>query len=119
LLIPLYYKLHAPEIKALVEAGTQEEFEAVLQSTYYGKLEAKLFTDNFDLEKLYSAVLSKIYQMTAKNNPYSIALINSYLFHKEGEINRIVSTIEAVRYGLPADQIMSDILKQNSRRSSE
>ena len=40
--------------------------------------------------------------MTRKSDPYSIAALNSYLYFKEKEIRRIITTLERIRYGVAA-----------------
>ena len=48
-------------------------------------------------------IIDRIYQTTRRNDPYSIAILNSYLYFKEREIAHIINTIEKIRYGLAAN----------------
>ena len=40
----------------------------------------------------------------ARKDPYSVAVLYSYLYHKEHEVNRLTIAIECVRYGIPAEE---------------
>lgn len=42
----------------------------------------------------------RIYLLTSRREPYSIAILNSYLYFKEREIERIITTLESIRYGV-------------------
>ena len=44
----------------------------------------------------------KIYELTSRKEPYSAAVLNSYLYFKEREIEQIITTIEKIRYGMTA-----------------
>ena len=64
-----------------------------------------------DLEYLYEKVLNRIHRLTSRRQPYSIAALNSYLYFKELEIQKIITVIEGIRYGLDADTICSYVIK--------
>ena len=55
-----------------------------------------------DLDHLAHDIIDRIYLKTSRKDPYSIAILNSYLYFKEREIERIITTIEKIRYGLGA-----------------
>ena len=116
-LIPHYYKLDIDEIKQMVEADSLEEFEALFDATYYGKLSSKLFKTKPGIEELYVAALEYLYNKNKKKNPYSLATLSYYLFFRELEISRVIEIIESIRYSLPADDIITKILKLKTRRS--
>lgn len=94
-----------------MEAGTLDEFFHALQTTYYGRLEDMDSSDNTELEILAEEVLGKIYSATSRKNPYSIATLNSYLYFKEEEIQKIITVIESIRYGVSPDEILSYVVK--------
>ncbi|MDR1766419.1 MAG: V-type ATPase subunit [Lachnospiraceae bacterium] len=113
LLIPDTYRLKKGEISALVEAqGTTEFFDA-LRKTAYGKLLERTQDEggHTDIERLYEQVLNRVYEQTEKEQPYSLATLNSYLYFKELEIRKIVTTVEGIRYGLGPDEIGSYVIK--------
>nr|WP_330424443.1 V-type ATPase subunit [Dorea sp. AM58-8] len=41
-----------------------------------------------------------MYLSDRRRNPYSLATVNTYLFLKEEEINRLTTALECIRYGL-------------------
>lgn len=55
--------------------------------------------------------------MVSRKNPYSIAILDSYLYFKELEKQRLITTIEGIRYGLAPGEIISLVIK--SERGSD
>ena len=94
-----------------MEAATLEEFYRALQTTYYGRLGDLDGSEKPNLEKLSEEVLDKIYNGTSRKNPYSIATLNSYLYFKEEEIQKIITVIESIRYTISPDEIISYVVK--------
>ena len=82
----------------------------------------KILYEKADIESFSAEIMRAVNLDSVRKNPYSVALLNSYLFEKEEEISRIISVIEAVRFGYNADRIMSEILNinknNNGRRST-
>lgn len=111
LLIPIEYHLKKEQITKLAEAGSLDEFYHALQTTYYGRLGDLEASEKPDLEKLSEEVLGKIYNGTSRKNPYSIATLNSYLYFKEEEIQKIITVIESIRYSVSPDEIVSYVVK--------
>ncbi|MCI5530150.1 MAG: V-type ATPase subunit [Blautia sp.] len=103
-LIPMNYKLKKEEITALVEAASQEEFKQIFSRTYYGQKYEKLTAAS--LEEFYNYILRDILEKEARKDPYSVAVIYSYLYHKEHEVNRLTIALECVRYGVGPDEAM-------------
>lgn len=104
LLIPVQYHLKRDEIQSLVEASSMEDFHGILKKTYYGR-----HYDSYDadsLDETYNRIRSEVQHKNAKQNPYSVAILISYLFEKEHEIEKITLALECVRYGLPQGQIL-------------
>ena len=104
LLIPVNYKLKPEEIHDLVEAPTYEEARRIFAKTYYGRKYDQLTVTN--LEEFYNFILRNILEKEARKHPYSVAVIYSYLYHKEHEVNRLTIAIECVRYGVSPDEAM-------------
>lgn len=104
LLIPMNYKLTKEEIRALVEASTYEEMRQIFGKTYYGIKYSHLTVTN--LEEFYNYILRTTLEGEARKNPYSVAAIYSYLYHKEHEVNRLTMAIECVRYSVSPDEAM-------------
>ena len=112
LLLPFHYHLKTDQIRHLVEAATVEDFFAALKTTRYGGLIDTDLSQPVNLEALYLEVLDKLHTDTGRKNPYSIAVLNSYLYFKESEIRNIVTIIESIRYGVDGNEILAHINKQ-------
>lgn len=115
-IIPVTYKLKKEEIRALTEAETNEEFAALLRKTYYGRKSASHNTVESvltpgNLEEFYNYTLKNILENEARRDPYSVAVIYSYLYHKEHEVVRLTIALECVRYGVG----LSDTLRYIQR----
>ena len=104
LLIPVNYKLKKEEITALVEAPSYEEGRRIFQKTWYGNKYEQLTVAN--LEEFYNHIHHSILEKESHRNPYSVAVIYSYLYNKEHEVNRLTIAIECVRYGVQHDEAM-------------
>ena len=106
LLIPCNYKIRPAVIKSLVECGSLDEFFAILSKTPYAAAYHKE-TDGeiHSIETLYTTILKNIFSLANRRNPYSVACINSYLYFKEEEIQRLTTIIEGIRYQLPPGEI--------------
>lgn len=111
LLIPIHYRLKQDDVTRLAEAENLDDFFLALQNTYYGSLSLSDLNEKTDLEELYEKVLNRIHRITSQRQPYSIATLNSYLYFKELEIQKIITVIEGIRYGLGADTICSYVIK--------
>ena len=109
-LIPVNYKLKKEEITALVEATSKEEGEQIFSRTWYGRKYQQL--NLISMEELYNSLLRTVLEKEARKDPYSVAVLYSYLYHKEHEVNRLTIAIECVRYGVaPAEAI--EYIKNN------
>ena len=103
MMIPIQYRFSKEEFKALVEAPSVEEFIKQVGLTRYGK---KLsFDEGRMLERQCRNILEAAYLSDRRRNPYSVATINAYLFLKEGEIRKIISALECIRYCLASRDI--------------
>ncbi len=112
LLIPVHYRLRRPQLRLLIETSTPEEFLGALKGTYYGSRYRDRFPESFDrgmLEKLQKQILNTIYFSDRRSRPYSIAVINSYIYQKETEVSRITTALEGIRYGLNTGEIIDFI----------
>lgn len=111
LLIPVQYRLKSEDIKKMAEAATMDDFFAVLKGTYYGNIPTAEVQEHPDLEALNEQIQNRIYHMVSRKNPYSIAILDSYLYFKELEKQRLITTIEGIRYGLSPGEIISLVIK--------
>jgi ATP synthase, subunit C len=116
-LIPHYSKLSVDEIKQMAESEDVTAFFEIFEKTYYGKLEARLFKNKPGLEEIFMSSLEYLYTQNKKRDPYSLATLSYYLYARELEISRVTKIIESIRYALPAEDIITTILKLETRRS--
>lgn len=100
ILIPINLHLSKEQIGRMVEADSAEEFLNIMAGTWYGRRPDFDLDETPDLEALADEINDHIYQLTSRKEPYSIAILNSYFYFKEREIERIVTTLERIRYGV-------------------
>ena len=98
LLIPVRYRISLEEMKRMVEADSLEAFEQAERQTYYGDMMERCRAEARSLYEAAEQLLAEIYKTSARENPYSIAPLNTYFFLKEREIVRIVNIIERAHY---------------------
>lgn len=104
ILLPVHYKLKQETLSAMVHTETIEELMELIRSTCYGKQFTE--TDPITLEKAYNTLLSTAHKTALRKYPYSIACVNSYLYEKEHEADRLTTAIEGIRYGLDYNEIL-------------
>lgn len=104
MLIPINYMLTKADIVELVESKNIEDLSVALRNTFYGKLYPEIVGEN--LEDIYIYLLDKVHEKDGMKYPYSVAIINSYLYKKEYEINKITTIMEAIRYSLDYEKII-------------
>lgn len=100
MLIPIQLHLTKKEISRMAEAESPDMLYGLIEGSWYGRVGLIHMEDELDLDYLTNEIIDRIYQQTSRKDPYSIAILNSYLYFKEREIGRIINTIERIRYGL-------------------
>ncbi len=104
MLIPVTYKLHKIELTAIVEAPDIEEYDKLIKKTGYGKMYPDISGDK--LEDIYIDLLDRVNEVGFRKYPYSVAILNTYLYKKEYEINKITTILECIRYGIDHERIL-------------
>lgn len=107
LLVPVHYKISTDLIKELVESATAEDFESAIQKTSYARHYD--FAQELTAEQMYKDCLYRLYTIDRRQNPYSIATINTYLFLKEEELRKLTTAIECIRYNLSPGETLAYI----------
>ena len=102
MLIPIQLHLTRKEINRMVEAENLDILYGLIGASWYGRTGLVHLDQDQDLDHLAHDIIDRIYLKTSRKDPYSIAILNSYLYFKEREIQRIITTIEKIRYGLGA-----------------
>ncbi|HIT90340.1 MAG TPA: V-type ATPase subunit [Candidatus Merdenecus merdavium] len=113
-LIPINFKLTKEDVTHLVEATTADDFSNYLQNTYYARHYQRLLEDNEtanSIEAFYAAIRNNLHDTHARKYPYSIAMINSYLYKKEHEIDKLTTVLEIIRYKADPSFIDNYIVK--------
>lgn len=102
LLIPVDYRLHDEELRALVEAGSAEEADRLIAGTWYARHFSPFSGDT--LEEDYSRILRGILTHEARRSPYSISAVYAYLYRKEHEVDRLIIALECIRYQVSPEE---------------
>ena len=101
-IIPVHYKLHKDLFKQIVEASSIEEMETLLKKCYYAKFKEQM--DTSSIETICSELVEKIHNTASRKYPYSIICIETYLYKKAKEVDKLTTLIECVRYGLSVEE---------------
>ena len=127
LLIPVYYHLSRKDIQIMTESEDPASARAHFLTTWYGKKYRTLYKrshvssdadsedlpvdpdESLNLEFFYSVTLMELLQKSARENPYSAAVLFNYLYLKENETSRLITAMESVRYGMDPAAAMSVI----------
>ena len=104
LLIPIHYRVSVEQVKAMVEASDVDEFFTLFQKTSYARHYD--FGQELTMEQMYEDCLYHLYTADRRQNPYSIASINMYLFLKEEELRKLTTAMECIRYGLNSGETL-------------
>ena len=57
----------------------------------------------------YNVMLRDTLEKEARRIPYSVAVLYSYLYHKEHEVYRLTIALECVRYGVDPQEALQYI----------
>ena len=101
LIIPIQYHVTKKEIQTMAQAENMEQVYGVIKNSWYKCQNIEELMDQ-GLGNAAKELTDKIYELTSRIEPYSAAVLNSYLYFKEREIEQIITTIEKIRYGMTA-----------------
>lgn len=105
MMLPVGVHLNKAVLRRMTDAATPEEFRDILAGTYYGKHYPQFGVG--DTEQMYTQIRQGLQHKLARREPYSLAVIVSYIFDKEFEIDRLTSILECIRYGIDAQTALS------------
>lgn len=113
LIIPIHYRLKRQTIRAIIEASSLDEWSVMIQKSYYGKKFPQLLSspEDYTLEQIYYQQLSALHLYQFRIYPFSIASLNSYLYLKSLEYEKLTTILECIRYGLDTSKILIYIHK--------
>ena len=89
------------EIQTMAQAENMEQVYGVIKNSWYKCQDIEGLMEH-GLGNGAKELTDKIYELTSRKEPYSAAVLNSYLYFKEREIEQIITTIEQIRYGMTA-----------------
>jgi len=101
LIIPIQYHVTKKEIQTMAQAENMEQVYSVIKNSWYKCQDIEKLMDN-GLGNAAKELTDKVYELTSRKEPYSAAVLNSYLYFKEREIEQIITAIEQIRYGMTA-----------------
>ena len=104
LLLPVRYRLTKQDIERMTEAVDAKAFQDAISRTAYHKVYPEISGEN--LEDMYIYLLDGIHDSDGQKHPYSVAILNSYLYKKEYEIKRITTIMECIRYSVSMSDTM-------------
>lgn len=107
MVIPIKHHLKFADLKALIEADSISDFFEILKSTRYGSYISE-DSDNM-IERYFEALMLKQNKKLFRNSPYSVACVNTYLYLREIEIEKIIKITECIRYSYSSDVILKII----------
>lgn len=105
--IPAGYRVRSGTLKSLMEAASPDEYLQLCRECYY--FQHYHIADIQQLEECYNNILLDICSKEAKRNPYSIAVIYSYLYKKDQERRNLTKVLECIRYHLEPSEIMKHL----------
>ena len=82
MLIPIQLHLTRKEINRMVEAEDLDILYGLIRASWYGRTGLVHLDENQDLDHLAHDIIDRIYQKASRKDPYSIAILNSYLYFK-------------------------------------
>lgn len=104
-----YYEMDDASLRALlIPAKTKKQQR---------EIEALLSRNPEEIKLVPQLILSAHEIRAAKKEPYSFAPLIAYLHAQELETKRIISIMEAIRYGLSAERIKEIVLPPKDRRT--
>ena len=105
MLVPVYYKLRRHQVKDMVECDNLNSMYEIFKTTFYYNKMIKFDSVETSFEKLYQQLLNKIHTVSFKNNPYSLACVDTYLYRKQQEISKLITLTECIRYSYSQAEI--------------
>lgn len=103
-LLPITYRLTKQDITRMVEAADAKSFLTAIQRTAYYRIYPDISGET--LEDMYIYLLDNVHDSDGYKHPYSVAILNSYLYRKEYEINKIITIMECIRYSVDRQDMM-------------
>lgn len=101
--IPIQYRLTKDEINAMIHAEDLPSMLDIFNRTYYAFLTETL--DKEPINAVCDRYLRKCQRKLGQKYPYSFAVVGSYFFYRQQEINTLVTITEGIRYQVGAKEL--------------
>lgn len=104
MIIPIYHRIKKPQILKLIEtADAKELIEEIGKTAYGGHFTPDTFIQ-MELDRQMKELVGKAYEKYYRLEPYSMAVMSSYLHEKGREIRRLINIVECIRYGYSKEE---------------
>lgn len=110
MIIPVYHRVKKSQILKLIEINGIAELVEAIGKTPYGKYFTPDTFKEMELDKISKKLVTKVYDKYYRTQPYSMAVMSSYLRDKREEMNKLITIVECIRYGYSKDDIAREIL---------
>lgn len=104
MIIPIYHRIKKPQMLKLIETSDIQELIGEIGKTPYGRYFTPDTFKEMELDKLIKVLVGKTYEKYYRLEPYSMAVMSSYLRDKKKEINMLISIVECIRYGYSKEE---------------
>lgn len=104
MIIPIYHRIKRPQMLKLIETSDIQELIGEIGKTPYGRYFTPDTFKEMELDRLIKALVGKTYGKYYRLEPYSMAVMSSYLREKKKEINKLISIVECIRYGYSKEE---------------
>lgn len=109
-IIPIYHRIKKPQILKLMEINDLGELENAIRKTAYGRYFTHEIFKGMELDKMCKSIVNRVYSKYYRTEPYSMAVMSSYLRDKKSEMKKLITIVECIRYDYPRDAIVKEIL---------
>lgn len=110
MIIPIYHRVKKEQMIRLVETHDIAELKTAIVNTKYGRFLTAESFDEMRMDKICKELIKRIYDKYYRIEPYSMAVMSSYLRDKREEMNKLITIVECIRYGYKKDDIAKAIL---------
>lgn len=104
MIIPIYHRIKKPQMIKLVETTDIQELIGEIGKTAYGRYFTPEVFKQMELDRQIKILTRKVYEKYYRLEPYSMAVMSSYLREKKREINSLIRIVECIRYGYSKEE---------------
>lgn len=109
MIIPIYHRIKKPQMLKLIETTDIQELIGEIGKTAYGRYFTPDTFKQMELDKLMKVLVGKTYDKYYRLEPYSMAVMSSYLQDKKKETDKLISIVECIRYGYSKEETLKAV----------